>query len=87
MRKNGNRNFGVWNPPSGMDNIKLATKIDFESVIKLNNLNDQAGQKLGIRQFFGLPVFKVKFLGEQLNAVNSNNIFFVKMMQQGWGGK
>lgn len=87
MKKKGNRNFGVWNPPSGMDNVKLSIEKDFELVAKLNDLNDQAGKKLGIRQSFGLPVFKVEFLGGQIDAVNDGNIFFVKMMQQGWGGR
>lgn len=85
MKKKGNRNFGVWNPPSGMDNVKLSIEKDFELVAKLNDLNNQTGKKLGIRQDFTIPVFKIN-ASDQIDVVNNQLITFFRMSQQGWGG-
>lgn len=86
MRRKGNRNFGVWNPPTGVDALKYSERINFELIAKLNNL--QTGKEKGIKQSFGisLPNFKSPNTSS-ITYLNNNNLkTFTKMIQQGWGG-
>lgn len=81
MRKEGNRNFGVWNPPTGMDSVRRSTQVDSDLIVRLNN--PWQNRELGISQEF--LDFNQKF-PSQLTQVIFEYKIFDKMIQQGWGG-
>lgn len=85
MRREGSRNFGIWNPPTGMDSVRRSTQIDFELIVGSNN--PKLGKELGIQQSFGKAIEKIEYSGVSLVAA-SNNVFevFDAMIAQGWGG-
>lgn len=85
MRRDGNRNFGVWNPPTGMDSIRRSTQVDFDLIVYLNN--PKAGRELGIRQSFGKSIEKLKYPDvELLNTINNELKMLNDLIKQGWGG-
>lgn len=85
MRRDGNRNFGVWNPPTGMDNVRRSVQVDFELIVKLNN--PKTGKELGIQQFFGKNIEKIEHSDASLvNSINNKFKVFDAMIRQGWGG-
>ena len=85
MRKQGNRNFGVWNPPTGMDSIRRSVQTDFNLIVRLNN--PKLGKELGIQQSFGEDIKKFEYYEENLvGAVNNKSKIFDNMIRQGWGG-
>lgn len=57
MRKEGNRNFGVWNPPTGMDSVRRSTQVDLDLIIRLNN--PKIEKELGVRQSFGKSLERI----------------------------
>lgn len=81
----GNYNFGVWNPPTGINSVKYSEYINFEIGAKLNNL--QTGKKEGIRQNFGVKPLKFETPDMDLVVyLNDNNLkVFTGMIRQGWG--
>lgn len=81
MRKQGNRNFGVWNPPTGMDSVRRSAEVDFDLIVRLNN--SLQNKELGISQEF--LDFNQKF-PNQFTQVAFEYKIFDKMIQQGWGG-
>lgn len=85
MRREGNRNFGVWNPPTGMDSVRRSVQVDFDLIVGSNN--PKFGKELGIQQSFGKAIEEVEYSGVSLVAA-SNNVFevFDGMIAQGWGG-
>ena len=85
MRREGNRNFGVWNPPTGMDAIRQSERVNFELVAKLNSL--QFSKEMGIRQAFGKDLERFETPDtKSINIFNNNLKVFHGMTQQGWGG-
>ena len=86
MRREGNRNFGVWNPPSGMESVRNSQNINVNSINKLNNL--QTGKEEGFKQDFGTTA--PSFESPDMNLIiyfNDNNLkVFSGMIRQGWGG-
>lgn len=84
MRKEGNRNFGVWNPPTGMDSVRQSTKVNSDLVVRLNNL--KIGKELGIRQSFGKDIEKIECPDTKVAALNNKFKIFEDMIKQGWGG-
>lgn len=87
MNTGGNYNFGVWNPPTGLDSLRYSQSINFELAAKLNNL--QVGQEEGIKQSFGikLPNFHSPDT-DLIPELNDNNRkVFTGMVRQGWGSE
>lgn len=85
MRRDGNRNFGVWNPPTGMDSIRRSTQVDFDLIVHLNN--PKPGGELGIRQSFQSNVEKFNYPDmDLLNTVNNEIKILNDLIKQGWGG-
>ena len=86
MRREGNRNFGVWNPPTGMDAVRNSQNINANSINKLNN--SQTGKEEGIRQSFGTvpPNFGSPDMDLIIHFNNNNLKVFSGMTRQGWGG-
>lgn len=86
MRREGNRNFGVWNPPTGMDSVRRSVQVDFELIVRLNDLNANEGK--GFDQGFGVE--SLKFKSPDMNLIFSlnddNRKVFAAMTRQGWGG-
>ncbi len=82
----GNYNFGVWNPPTGMDAIRYSERINVDLINKLNNL--QTGKEEGFKQDFGVKPLKIA--NPEMDLVvylNDNNLkVFTGMIRQGWGG-
>jgi hypothetical protein len=82
----GHWNFGVWNPPSGMDSVKYSECLNFNLACKYNNL--QTGREEGFQQSFNVK--PVKFGSpdmELITFLNDNNRkTFTGMIRQGWGG-
>ncbi len=85
MRREGNRNFGVWNAPTGMDSVRRSVQVDFGLIVEWNN--PKLGKELGTQQSFGKAVEGAELPGASLVAA-SNNVFevFDNMITQGWGG-
>ena len=83
---NGSWNFGVWNPPTGIDAIRYSECINFNLINKLNNI--QTREKEGLKQSFGVSL--PKFENPDVNSIvylNDNSLkVFTGMTQQGWGG-
>lgn len=48
MRRQGNRDFGIYMPPTGGDSIRQSIQVDLDLISKLNNV--QQGKELGITQ-------------------------------------
>ena len=86
MNIGGNYNFGVWNPPSGMEAVKYSEHINFDLACKYNNL--QAGKEKGFKQSFGLK--PLTFQSPDMELIiflnNNNRKIFTGMVRQGWGG-
>ncbi|MEG4419391.1 hypothetical protein QUA70_12380 [Microcoleus sp. LAD1_D5] len=82
----GNYNFGVWNPPSGLDAVRYSEQLSFELACKYNNL--QTGKEEGFKQSFGIKPVKLENPDMNLiNHLNDNNLkVFIGMTRQGWGG-
>lgn len=81
----GNYNFGVWNPPTGIDSIQYSQNINVKLINKLNNL--QLGKEEGFKQDFGVEPLKIASLDMKLIIyLNDNNLkIFTGMVRQGWG--
>jgi hypothetical protein len=87
MRREGNRNFGVWQPPSGMDAVRRSTQINLESIDSLNN--PRRGRELGITQSLIDPNWASIERSNQVGLIGEvNNIGrrFDEMIRRGWGG-
>lgn len=82
----GNYNFGVWNPPTGMETVRYSEYINFNLTCKYNNL--QAGKEKGFKQDFGIKPIKLESPDMKLVIfLNDNNRkVFTGMVRQGWGG-
>lgn len=82
----GNYNFGVWNPPSGMDSVKYSERTNFNIASQLNNL--QIGKEQGFKQNHGIKPLKFESPDTDLIVhLNDNNSkIFTGMIRQGWGG-
>lgn len=82
----GTWNFGVWNPPTGIDSIKYSEFINFNLIEGLNNM--QTGKGEGFKQSFGvsLPEFESPDMKLIVYANDSNLKVFTGMTRQGWGG-
>lgn len=89
MRRRGNREFGVYVPPSGEDSVRYSTQIDLALVSKLNNV--EFGEQLRIQSSIKDPnqgsVERSNQVGFGLiNRVNTISKRFDEMIRQGWGG-
>jgi hypothetical protein len=89
MRRQGNRNFGVYAPPTGEDSIRRSTQIDLDIITRLNNI--QSGRELGIDQALIDPnegsVQRSSQVGlDLINRINNVSKVFEEMIRQGWGG-
>ena len=86
MRREGNRNFGVWSPLSGMEVVRNSQNINANSINKLNNL--QTGKEEGFKQDFGIVPLNFESPDTGLIAYlnNNNRKVFTGMIHQGWGG-
>lgn len=84
---NGSWNFGVWNPPTGIDSINHSERINFDLINGSNNV--QAGKEEGFKQFSGvsLPKFESPDMGLIVYANDNNLKVFTGMTRQGWGGR
>jgi hypothetical protein len=82
----GNYNFGVWNPPTGIDSIKFSQNVNINLINKLNNL--QLEKKEGFKQSFEVSLLKFDSPDTDLIVyLNDNNLkVFTGMVRQGWGG-
>jgi len=82
----GNYNFGVWNPPTGLDFVKYSEHINFNLACKSDNL--QTGKEEGFKQSFGVKPLKFESPDMELIVfLNDNNRkIFTGMVRQGWGG-
>ena len=82
MSIGGNYNFGVWNPPTGVDAIRYSEQINFDLACKFNNL------RTGKEEGFNVKPFKLESPGmKSINHLNDNNRkVFTGMVRQGWGG-
>ena len=82
----GNYNFGVWNPPSGLDAVRYSEQLNFELACKYNNL--QTGKEEGFKQSFRAKPLNFESPDMELIVyLNDNNRkVFTSMMRQGWGG-
>lgn len=82
----GNYNFGVWNPPSGLDAVKHSESINFNIATKLNNL--QTGKEKGFKQNHEAKSLQLNSPDMELIVyLNDNNLkIFTGMVRQGWGG-
>lgn len=70
---NGSWNFGVWNPPTGIDSINYSEFINFDLINRMNNM--QVGKEEGVKQSFG--VFLPKFESPDMGLIayaNDNNL-------------
>ena len=82
----GSYNFGVWNPPTGMDAVRYSQNINVDLINKLNNL--QSGKEEGFKQEYGVtpPSFEDSD-ADLIVYLNDNNLkVFTGMTRQGWGG-
>lgn len=82
----GNYNFGVWNPPTGMDAVRYSQNINVDLINELNNL--QVGKEEGFKQDYGVvpPSFKNPDMA-LIVYLNDNNLkVFTGITRQGWGG-
>jgi len=82
----GNWNFGVWNPPTGINSIHYTQNININLINKLNNL--QLGKEEGFKQGYGVTPPSFENPDRDLIVyLNDNNLkVFTGMTQQGWGG-
>lgn len=82
----GNYNFGVWNPPTGIDSIRYSQNINTDLINESNNL--RLSKEEGFKQDYG--VTSLKFESPDINLINylnDNNLkVFTGMIRQGWGG-
>lgn len=83
---NGSWNFGVWNPPTGIDSVNYSERINFDLIDGLNNI--QTGKEEGFKQSFGvfLPEFENPDMILIIYANDNNSKVFTGMTRQGWGG-
>jgi hypothetical protein len=87
MRREGNRNFGVWQPPSGADAVRRSSQVNLESIAVLNN--PRQGRELGIVQSLIDPNRGSVERSNQARLIGGNNNIrrrFDEMIRQGWGG-
>lgn len=89
MRRQGNRNFGIYAPPTGEDGIRRSTQVDLDLMSRLNNI--QSGRELGITQVLIDPnegsVQRSSQVGlDLINRINNISKDFEGMIRQGWGG-
>lgn len=89
MRRQGNRDFGIYMPPTGGDSIRQSIQVDLDLISKLNNV--QQGKELGITQTLIDPsegsVQRSSQVGiELMNRINNIGKDFEGMIRQGWGG-
>ena len=61
-----NYNFGVYNPPSGLETVINSYQASTVLALKSNNL--QAKKEKGIQQSFGIPLFKLVDI--DINLIN-----------------
>jgi len=83
----GNYNFGVWNPPTGLESVRFSEQLSTNLALKLNNI--QVGKEEGIQQSFSVnwPKFEDPDI-ELITYLNDNNLkVFTGMVRQGWGGQ
>ncbi|MEG5045972.1 hypothetical protein [Microcoleus sp. B4-C1] len=82
----GNYNFGVWNPPTGIDSIRYSQNVNNDLINELNNL--QLGKEKGFERDYG--VVRPSFDSPDMDLIvylNDNNFkVFTGMIRQGWGG-
>lgn len=81
----GNYNFGVWNPPTGLEAVRYSQNINVDLINKLNNL--QLGHEEGFKQDFRVTPLNFESLDMDLvGYLNDNNLkVFTGMVRQGWG--
>lgn len=81
----GNYNFGVWNPPTGIDSVRYSEHINFDLACKYNNL--QTGKEEGFKQEYGVisPSFKNLDMDLIIYLNDNNSKIFTGMIRQGWG--
>lgn len=85
MRREGNRNFGVWNAPTGMDSVRRSVQVDFDLVVRLNN--PKFGKELEFMQLDGGGISRSQYPDTSLMFVANDKLkAFRGMARQGWGG-
>lgn len=89
MRRQGNREFGVYIPPSGEDSIRQSIQVNLDSISRLNNA--RLGAELGTVQALIDPnigsVERSAQTGLELTSRRNNTSKdFEAMIRQGWGG-
>lgn len=89
MRRQGNREFGVYMPPSGEDSVRRSAQVDLGLISRLNNV--QPGRELGLQSPTIDPnqgsVERSNRIGiELINRINNIGKNFGGMIRQGWGG-
>lgn len=88
MRREGNRNFGVWNPPSGVDNIRSSEQIDIDLISRLNSVkpDKELGVSLPIDPNQGSVEHSNQKGIDLINKMNKIGREFGGIIRQGWGG-
>lgn len=81
MKREGNRNFGVWNAPTGMDSVRRSVQVDLELILRLNNRRPIV-EALVVRQNLDLSALNdttnsIILVGEDLGV-------FSRMRLAGW---
>lgn len=85
MRRQGNREFGVYVPPSGEDSIRRSIQIGFESTSKINNV--QLGGQPQTQNPNERSVERSNQIGvDSRNKINKTGRQFEENIRQGWGG-
>ncbi|MEG4529882.1 hypothetical protein [Microcoleus sp. D2_18a_D3] len=81
----GNYNFGVWNPPTGMDSVRYSQNINVDLINKLNNL--QLSKEEGFKQDYNVTAPSLESPDMDLIVYLNDNNFkvFTGMIRQGWG--
>ncbi len=88
MRREGNREFGVYTPPSGEDSIRQSTQVDLDLISRLDNI--KLGTEFGITKIIDPSEGSVQRSSqtglELTNRINNIGKDFEGMIRQGWGG-
>ena len=88
MRREGNREFGVYSPPSGEDSIRQSIQVDLDLISKLNNI--KLDTEFGIAKIINPSEGSVQQSSqtglELINRINNIGKDFEGMIRQGWGG-
>jgi hypothetical protein len=85
MKLKGNYNYGIYQPPSGLDAVRYSQQNNADLALQTNNL--QTGQKTGFRQ--NVSTSAPRFLDPNTDLITKSNNFdidiFNEMIRGGWG--